>query len=92
MEKFKAAVQKHLPELIEKQERLGCPIKWLVYDSVIPWVLPLAKELGLLGAVFYTQSSSVNAVYYQVSKGLIPLPVEGQTLSVPGLPLLEPHE
>ncbi|KAI3881216.1 hypothetical protein MKX03_015921 [Papaver bracteatum] len=92
MEKFKAAVQKHLPELIEKQERLGCPIRWLVYDSVIPWVFPLAKELGLLGAVFYTQSNSVNVVYYQVSKGLIPLPVQGPTLSVPGLASLEPHE
>ncbi|KAI3984449.1 hypothetical protein MKX01_031073 [Papaver californicum] len=92
MDKFKDAVQRHLPELIEKQERLGCPIRWLVYDSVIPWVLPLAKEHGLLGAVFYTQSSSVNAIYYQVSKGLIPTPVEGLTQSVPGLPLLEPHE
>ncbi|KAI3930335.1 hypothetical protein MKW92_050002 [Papaver armeniacum] len=81
MEKFRAAVLKHLPELIEKQERLGCPIRWLVYDS-----------LGLLGAVFYTQSSSVNAIYYQVSKGLIPLPVEGPTPSVPGFPLLQPHE
>ncbi|MCL7031451.1 hypothetical protein MKW94_019283, partial [Papaver nudicaule] len=92
MEKIKIAVCKNLPDFAEKQERLGCPIKCLVYDSIMPWALPLAKELGFIGASFYPQSSAVSAIYYQVNKGLIHIPVEGPTSLVPGSVTLEPHD
>ncbi|KAI3940705.1 hypothetical protein MKW98_030024 [Papaver atlanticum] len=92
MKKIEIAVCKKLPDFVQKQERLGCPVKCVVCDSIMPWALPLAKELGLIGASFYTQSSAVSAIYYQVNKGLIGMPVDGPTTLVPGLPLLEPDE
>ncbi|OVA10651.1 UDP-glucuronosyl/UDP-glucosyltransferase [Macleaya cordata] len=92
MEKFKTVGSKNLQELIEKQQRSGYPVKCLLYDSVIPWALSFAKKHGIMGAAFYTQSSSVNAIYYHVYKGLLPSPVQGPTISIPGLPLLETHE
>ncbi|KAI3930336.1 hypothetical protein MKW92_050003 [Papaver armeniacum] len=92
MEKIEIAVCKSLPEFVDKQSKLGCPVKCVVYDSIMPWALPLAKDLGLIGASFYTQSSAVSAIYYQVNKGLIGMPVDGPTTLVPGLPLLEPDE
>ncbi|OVA10652.1 UDP-glucuronosyl/UDP-glucosyltransferase [Macleaya cordata] len=71
VKRFKAIGPKNILELIEKQNRYGHPVNCLLYDSVIPWGLNLAKELGLIGAAFYTQSCSVNAIYYIIHKGLI---------------------
>ncbi|OVA10655.1 UDP-glucuronosyl/UDP-glucosyltransferase [Macleaya cordata] len=92
IELFKDVGSKYLQELIEKQNRSGYPFKCLLYDSVILWALDIAKKFGLIGAAFYTQSCSVNAIYYNVQKGLLSTPIEGPTISVPGLPLLETHE
>ncbi|KAI3927254.1 hypothetical protein MKX01_036616 [Papaver californicum] len=89
MKRYKEVGAKDLQKLIEKQSSFGYPVKCLLYDSVIPWASNVAKELGLVGAAFYTQSCSVNAIYYSVYKGLIPTPIEDPTVAVPGLPVIE---
>ncbi|KAK2981703.1 hypothetical protein RJ640_012485 [Escallonia rubra] len=88
--RFRVAVSRGLRELIEKQNSLGCPVKVVVYDSSMPWVLDIAHELGLYGAVFHTQSCAVGAVYYHMHKGSLNIdPTEGSTVSLPSMPLME---
>ncbi|KAK2977639.1 hypothetical protein RJ640_012476, partial [Escallonia rubra] len=91
VERFRVAVSRGLPELIEKQNSLGCPVKVVVYDASMPWVLDIAHQLGLYGAVFSTQSCAVGAVYYHMHKGSLKNigPVEGSTVSLPSMPLME---
>ncbi|CAA0839342.1 UDP-glycosyltransferase 74F2 [Striga hermonthica] len=66
----------------------GRPVDCVVYDSFIPWALDVAKGLGLSGAAFFTQSCTVDAIYYMVYKGELKLPVDGEAAVVvaPGLP------
>ncbi|XP_026377398.1 UDP-glycosyltransferase 74F2-like [Papaver somniferum] len=49
-------------------------------------VLDVTKDLGVIGAAFFTQSCIVGALYYSVQKGLVETPVPAvQAFSVPGL-------
>lgn len=62
----------------------------VIYDPFIPWALDVAKKFGLFGAAFFTQSCSVNTIYYHVKEGHIKLPLlENQVFNLPGLPPLE---
>ncbi|KAK3020996.1 hypothetical protein RJ639_045461 [Escallonia herrerae] len=89
-DRLRIAVSRGLPDLIEKQNSLGCPGKIVVYDSTMPWVLDIAHQLGLYGAVFHTQSCAVGAVYYHMHKGSLKIdPAEASTVSVPSMPLME---
>ncbi|OMO83350.1 UDP-glucuronosyl/UDP-glucosyltransferase [Corchorus olitorius] len=56
------------------------------------WAFDVAKQLGVHGVVFFTQSCAVNSIYYHVHKGFIQLPLSGSKILLPGLPLLEPSE
>ncbi|KAF3782982.1 UDP-glycosyltransferase [Nymphaea thermarum] len=42
----------------------------VVYDSFMPWVLEIAKPMGILSAPFFTQSCAVGAIYYLYYRGL----------------------
>lgn len=78
-----------LTQLIEKLQTSGNPVSCVVYDPFIPWVLDVTKELGLIGAAFFTQSCIVGAIYSSVQKGLVRAPVPaGEAFLVPGLPPL----
>ncbi|KAK3011189.1 hypothetical protein RJ639_011551, partial [Escallonia herrerae] len=89
-DRLRIAVSRGLPDLIEKQNCLGCPVKIVVYDSTMPWVLDIAHQLGLYGAVFHTQSCAVGAVYYHMHKESLKIdPAEGSTVSLPSMPLME---
>ncbi|KAF8393828.1 hypothetical protein HHK36_020026 [Tetracentron sinense] len=91
LERFEAVGSRTLAELIEKQSH-GCPVKCLIYDSHIPWALDVAKKLGTVGASFFTQSCAVDLIYYNASRGLLSTPVQGPTVTIPGLPLLEVND
>ncbi|XP_042490749.1 mogroside IE synthase-like [Macadamia integrifolia] len=92
LERFQVVGSESLAELIEKQQSSGYPFKCLIYDSVIPWALEVAKRFGLSTASFFTQSCANDAIYYNVKKGLLSTPVQGPTVSLPGLPILETHD
>ncbi|KAF8391758.1 hypothetical protein HHK36_021992 [Tetracentron sinense] len=92
LDRFEAVGSKTLPELIEKQEISGCPIKCLVYDSVMPWALDIVKQLGIVGASFFTQSCAVDVIFYHVHQGMLSIPVQEPIISLPGLPLLGIHD
>ncbi|XP_074316710.1 UDP-glycosyltransferase 74G1-like [Silene latifolia] len=80
-----------LAELISKLNEEGDPVQAVIYDGFTSWALDVAKRAGLVTAIFFTQSCSINSVYYHVQRGLIQLPLSG-TVSVPGVPELQPWE
>ncbi|KNA22086.1 hypothetical protein SOVF_037310 [Spinacia oleracea] len=82
-----------LAQLIKKLSEEGDPVNAVIYDGFLPWALDVAKQFGLVGVVFFTQSCTVNSIYYHVQRGLIQLPLMGHgstTVSVPGAPELQP--
>lgn len=83
---------KNLASLITKLADTGHPVHALVYDGFLPWALDVAKQFGIPSAVLFTQSCSVNSVYYHVSRGLLQLPLPGPNVSLPGLPPLQVSE
>ncbi|XP_057957038.1 UDP-glycosyltransferase 74F2-like [Malania oleifera] len=89
LESFKIVVSQNLANLIKKQNTSKNPVKFLVYDSIMPWALDIAQELGLGGAPFFTHSSAVAAIYYHAGHGTLKLPLEGPVISMPSMPMLE---
>nr|AUR26627.1 UDP-glucosyltransferase 74AH1 [Centella asiatica] len=89
----KLRVSQNLPKLINKHKYSGHPVQVLVYDSVMPWVLDIAKELGLKGAPFFTQSCAVCAIYFHMLQGMLNIPEAMTSLvSIPSLPLLDARD
>ncbi|KAK9225648.1 hypothetical protein WN943_010691 [Citrus x changshan-huyou] len=81
-----------LTELVEKMNASSVPVDCIVYDSILPWALDVAKKFGLLGATFLTQSCAVCCIYYHVNRGLLKLPLTGNDILLPGMPPLEPQD
>ncbi|CAI0374458.1 unnamed protein product [Linum tenue] len=77
LEKFRSLVEQGLRDFVT---RLRGPAGTaagpccLVYDSIMPWALHVAKELGMVGAAFFTQPMAVNAVYLNVVEGRLEAP------------------
>ncbi|GMH19739.1 hypothetical protein Nepgr_021580 [Nepenthes gracilis] len=86
---LRAVGSKTLADLIQRHSSSPHPIKCVVYDSVIPWVMDVAKDHGLAGAAFFTQSCAVNNMAYYVYHGLLHLPISSTLVSIPGMPFLE---
>ncbi|KAF6139938.1 hypothetical protein GIB67_035086 [Kingdonia uniflora] len=92
LERFKEVGSRTLKDLIKNHESSCNPVSCLVYDSICPWVLDVAKELGLIGASFFTQSTSVSSIYYHAYQGVLKAPVNQPTICIPGLPPLNPPD
>lgn len=90
LQRFQAVGSQTLAELIRKHKRSGqVPIDCIIYDAFLPWALDVAKEFGLVGAAFFTQTCAVTYIFYYVHHGLLTLPVSSPPVSIPGLPLLD---
>ncbi|XP_057799229.1 UDP-glycosyltransferase 74E1-like [Salvia miltiorrhiza] len=85
---FRKAGTESLSKLIEKLREEGRPVDCVVYDAFLPWGLSVARDFGLFGAAFFTQSCCVNIIYYNIFKGLLKVPVLEKEISVAGLPAL----
>nr|UXM20065.1 UGT41 [Panax notoginseng] len=84
---LKAEWSKSLPKIIEKLKNSGYPVNAVVYDSFTPWILDIAKEIGLYGVCFFTHSCAVSAIYYHTRKGSVKIPVEkGSLICLPAIP------
>ncbi|RDX93090.1 UDP-glycosyltransferase 74B1, partial [Mucuna pruriens] len=90
---FRTNGSRSLSEVIEKHQQTANPVTCIVYDSFFPWVLDVAKEHGIYGAAFFTNSAAVCNIFCRIHHGLIQLPVnpEELPLRVPGLPPLDSH-
>ncbi|CAN0890738.1 Mogroside IE synthase [Linum grandiflorum] len=81
---YRKLVELELPEFMGRQPVRPC---CLVYDSIMPWAVGIAKELGMAGAAFFTQPAAVNAVFLEVMEGRIEVPLEeGVVTAVEGWP------
>lgn len=88
---FKTNGSKTLSHLIEKHEKTTTPITCIVYDSFLPWALDVAKQHGIYGAAFFTNSAAVCNIFCRIHRGLLEIPVEvndDSPLFVPGIPPL----
>ncbi|KAI4354093.1 hypothetical protein L6164_002992 [Bauhinia variegata] len=90
LEKFWEVGPQTLNQLLHKLAESGCPADCVVYDSFLPWALDVAKDNGLVGAPFLTQSCAVNDIYFHAHKGLIKVPLSEEKYLLPGLVELEP--
>lgn len=87
---FRTNGSRTLSHLIQKFEKTTTPVTCVVYDSFLPWALDVAKQHGICGASFFTNSAAVCNMFCRMSRGLLELPVkmEDLPLLVPGLPPL----
>ncbi|KAK4374203.1 hypothetical protein RND71_004880 [Anisodus tanguticus] len=66
LEWFFALISKNLGAIVEKLSDSECPVKVLVFYSIVTWAIDLAHKLGLKRAAFITQSCSLSAIYYHM--------------------------
>ncbi|GFP81625.1 UDP-glycosyltransferase 74e2 [Phtheirospermum japonicum] len=82
-----------LAQLLEKLRSSGSNVDCLIYDPFFPWALDVAKKFGLMAAMFFTQSNSVNNIYFHAYKGDLKVPLSEAEIRVPGgLPVLRPAD
>ncbi|XP_050235949.1 UDP glycosyltransferase 9-like [Mercurialis annua] len=87
----KSRFERKLVEMTENNH--GSQISCLVYDSIMPWALDIARQFGIAGAAFFTQACCVSAIYLHVHQGKLNIPMENQeSISLAGLPILESHD
>ncbi|KAL0330129.1 UNVERIFIED_CONTAM: UDP-glycosyltransferase 74E2 [Sesamum radiatum] len=87
--RFEQVGTETLSELLDKLRDTGRPVDCVIYDPFLPWAVVVAKKHGLVGAAFFTQSSSVNSIYYNVYKEPLKVPLLDKEIVVTGLPLLD---
>ncbi|KAG6571711.1 UDP-glycosyltransferase 74E1, partial [Cucurbita argyrosperma subsp. sororia] len=92
-ERIQTSIRLHLIELIARHENGSDRVACVVYDSMLPWIHDVVKELGVLPAVFFTQSFCVNAIYYNVHKEWINVPLQQSSVCLDhGFPVLQPYD
>ncbi|EEF32571.1 UDP-glucosyltransferase, putative [Ricinus communis] len=89
---LQATMRQTLPQIVAKHSESGFPVSCVIYDSLMPWVLDIARQLGLPGASLFTQSSAVNHIYYKLHEGKLNVPTEQVLVSVEGMPPLEIYD
>lgn len=94
LESFKQHGSRTLSQVIGKYKNSSFPVSCVVYDSFLPWGLDVAKQHGILGASFFTNSATVCAIIGGVHEGILTLPlkIEEKPLMLPGLPPLRSRD
>ncbi|GAB4825788.1 hypothetical protein Ancab_008664 [Ancistrocladus abbreviatus] len=86
---FKTVGSKTLSELIVRRSNTADPVTCVIYDSMTPWMLDVAKKHGLIGAAFFPVACAYYNIFYYAYHGQLSLPLSSTFISVPGLPLLD---
>ncbi|KAE8709869.1 protein NLRC3-like [Hibiscus syriacus] len=75
-------------------EHAGTSVTCVVYDSFLPWAIDVAKQQGIHGSSFFTNSAAVCSIFSRIHRGLLALPFTPETtpLMLPGLPPLNFHD
>uniref|UniRef100_A0ACD5YDN3 Uncharacterized protein n=1 Tax=Avena sativa TaxID=4498 RepID=A0ACD5YDN3_AVESA len=74
-ERLEAAGSETLDELLRSEAAQGRPVRVVVYDPFMPWVVPLARRHGAACAAFLTQTCAVDVVYTHARAGRVPVPM-----------------
>lgn len=88
-ELYKVLVSQSLSEFMEKQLGSENPPKFVIYDSIIPWIFDVARSYAIEAAPFFTQPWAVNSVNFHFLQGKFKVPVEEPVLSLPSMPPLK---
>jgi hypothetical protein len=88
VDRFKVMFSRSLGDLIEKNKSYGYTTKLVVYDCILLGTLDVARQHGVGGAPFITQSCTIAAIYHHLYQGRIRIPLEEPAVSLPSLPLL----
>ncbi|KAE8023405.1 hypothetical protein FH972_009100 [Carpinus fangiana] len=90
LKSFKENGSRTLSQLIHKFQHSKSPVTCVVYDSFLPWALDVAKQNGIYGASFFTNSATVCHIFCRIHHGLLSLPLklESGPLLIPGVPPL----
>lgn len=89
MARFKEFGSRSILELLKKYESLGTSVDFIIYDSLLPFVLDFCKEIGLPAVASFTHQCGVNSIMHQFSHGKLTNPVTEFPVLIPGLPPLE---
>ncbi|KAK2366683.1 UDP-glycosyltransferase 74G1 [Trifolium repens] len=81
-----------LIELLQKLSTSENPPNCIIFDAFLPWALDVGKSFGLLGVSFFTQTCSVNSIYFHAYEKLIELPLTQSEYLLPGLTKLAPPD
>ncbi|KAF9625021.1 hypothetical protein IFM89_017070 [Coptis chinensis] len=98
LSRFTTVGSETLTEVIKKQESSGYPVSCVIYDSFMPWALDVAHGFGIQAGAFFTQSCTVNNIFYQFHEGLLDAPESYAAadptlpISIPGLPTFRPKD
>ncbi|XP_074322440.1 UDP-glucosyltransferase 74AE2-like isoform X1 [Apium graveolens] len=87
---LETSITRNLPGVIEKQKANGCPVKFLIYDALMPYALDVCDKAGIQGVAFVTHSSAVFAIYYHVYQRALDIDLldELSSVTLPSLPVL----
>ncbi|XP_065860822.1 UDP-glucosyltransferase 74AE2-like isoform X2 [Euphorbia lathyris] len=88
-QKLEDTISRELPEIVAKLSNSGYRVSCVVYDSLLPGVLEIAKKIGIAGAPLFTMSCSVNKICETAYKGKLNVPVEQTPVLIDGLPPLD---
>ncbi|KAM3337639.1 UDP glycosyltransferase 9 [Capsicum galapagoense] len=91
LEWFQCFMLEKFTSIIHKFANTEYPVKVLVIDSLITWIIDLAHELGLKVAAFHTQPVALSAIYYHIDhEDPSKIPFDGgSVVKLPSIPLLE---
>ncbi|XP_065860818.1 mogroside IE synthase-like [Euphorbia lathyris] len=89
IQKFYDTLSRELPETVAKLSNSGYRVSCVVYDSLLPGVLEIAKKIGIAGAPLFTMSCSVSKIFETVYKGKLNVPIEQRPVLIDGLPPLD---
>nr|UHH90564.1 UDP-glycosyltransferase [Nicotiana benthamiana] len=95
LEWFQTLMLEKFSGIVEKFGDSEYPVKVVVIDSLITWIIDLAHELGLKVAAFHTQPVALSALYYHIHQEdtTNKIPFDGfSPVSLPSLPLLEKED
>ncbi|GAB4839855.1 hypothetical protein Ancab_020564 [Ancistrocladus abbreviatus] len=88
LKSFKENGSRTLSQLVGKYQNSVNPVSCIVYDAFFPWALDVARQHGIYGAAFFTNSATVCAIFCCVHHGLLSLPLKPEDLEsvLPKLP------
>ncbi|XP_060173764.1 UDP-glycosyltransferase 74E2-like [Lycium barbarum] len=94
LEWFQSLILEKFRAIIDKFANSEYPVKVLVFDSLITWIIDLAHQLGLKVAAFHTQPFALSAIYYHIDhEDTSKIPFDGDdVVKLPAIPLLEKED